>query len=200
MVYSTGILFVFMIWRYAVSYYCLAFHSVAQTKQRFERRINHNENEFGAEVTPIKSSIQLSELISSVLKLYNDTLSSCALVAFACNLYHWEFNSYATYYLDKGYYNLLAIYACVLISVTLGYYFFAYFTRKHLMVEDEQSKIWKLRPAVIAYMVSSFVIFSGLMIMILWYNSPELIKVYDPYDQAQSIGDLGNWTYVLIHY
>lgn len=95
MVFSTGVLFVFFIWRYAVSYYAVSFHSVAQTKKRFEKQFEGPEQEYAQ---PIQSSTQLGELITSVLKSYSDNLMSCGLVSFAMNLYHWEVNSYATYY------------------------------------------------------------------------------------------------------
>lgn len=155
LIYTTGVVFVYFIWRHAVSYYAVSFHSVSQTKRRFEKQFDNAGDQFANEEEPVKSSAQLGELITSVLKTYSDTILSCVLTNFAMNLYHWEYNSYATYYLDKGYYNQIALYASSLVSVNLGAELFKYMTRKQLLQEEDQQHFKHLRsPLAVMYFTS----------------------------------------------
>jgi len=199
LVYSTGIIFVFFIWRYAVSYYAVSFHSVSMTKRRFEKQFGEEGTEFAHDQEPIKSSVQLGDLLTSVLKTYSDVLLSCALVSFAMNMYHWEFNSYATYYLGKGYFNSIALYASVLISVNIGAELFRYLTRKSLMYEDDRQNFRNLRFPLFVFYITVLVVYQSLSLLIILMNKPEMIKIFDPYHPQNSINNLSTSCYILIH-
>lgn len=66
MVYTVGILFCFFIWRFAVSFYAVSFHSVSQTKRRFEKQFGNAETALAYYQEPIQSSTSLGELLTSV--------------------------------------------------------------------------------------------------------------------------------------
>ena len=115
------------------------------------------------------------------------------------NLYHWEYNSYATYYLDKGYYNQIALYASSLLSVNLGAELFRYMTRKQLMHEEDQQHFKHLRWPLVVMYITSIICYLSLNLLILFLNKPEMIKIYDPYNPNQSINDLSNGAFIMIH-
>lgn len=87
----------------------------------------------------------------------------------------------------------------MLIGVNLGAELFRYLTRKSLIYENDRQNFRDLRNPLFAFYCVAFIVYQGLALLVLYLNRPEMIKIYDPYNQQLSIENLTSSRWIYIH-